>query len=114
VFPRHTHVLPTRLQGVWTDDVIMTCKPCGQALQYTVMLVTARKRVIVPHRAADRSRARWAEATTPQDGATLYYDLTGRSYAVDRSPRKTDETGHTMCRPRHHYPVSIFNVLASV
>jgi hypothetical protein len=69
----------------------------------------------VPHHTPDRSRARWAEATTRHDGATLGYDPTGWSYAVDRSPRvKTDGTGHVICRPHHHYSVPAFNALASV
>jgi hypothetical protein len=50
------------LQDVWAGAVIMTCKSCGHALQYCAT---------VHHRATDRSRARWAQATTRQDGATL-------------------------------------------
>jgi hypothetical protein len=43
---------------------------------------------------------------TRQDGAMLGYDPTGRSYAANRTPRgKTDEMGHAMRRPCHHYPV---------
>jgi hypothetical protein len=34
VFLRHAHALPMHLQDVWADDVIMTCKSCGQALQH--------------------------------------------------------------------------------
>jgi hypothetical protein len=69
----------------------------------------------VSHRAADRSWARWPEATTRQDEATIGYDTTGWSYVVDRSPRvKTDRMGHAMCRSCHHYPVPTFNALASV
>jgi hypothetical protein len=34
VFPRHAYTLPMRLQDVWADSVIMTCKPCGQALEH--------------------------------------------------------------------------------
>jgi hypothetical protein len=70
---------------------------------------------IVPHRVADRSQARWVEATTRQDGAMLGYDPTGWGYATDHAPRgKTDRTGYTMRRPRHHCPVPAFNALASV
>jgi hypothetical protein len=32
MFPRHTRVLPRRLQDMRVDDIIMTYKPCGQAL----------------------------------------------------------------------------------
>jgi hypothetical protein len=88
------------------DDVIITCKPCRQALQH---------HATVHCHAADRSRARWAEATTQQDRAMLAYDPTGWVYATDRAPRgKTNGTGHDMCRPRHHYHVPVFNALASV
>jgi hypothetical protein len=85
-------------------------------LQCITTLLTARKRgATVPHRAADRSPARWAEATTRQDGAMLVYDLTGWSYAAGRSPRdKTDGTRDAMRCLRHHYPVPAFNALASV
>jgi hypothetical protein len=69
----------------------------------------------VPHCAADRSREWWEEDTTRQDGATLGYDPTGRSYIADRSRHvKTDGTGHAMRRPRHHYHVPTFNALATV
>jgi hypothetical protein len=47
----------------------------------TVMLTAHRCGATVPHCAADRSLARWAEATTQQDGATLGHDLTGWGYA---------------------------------
>jgi hypothetical protein len=79
------------------------------------LLIARRHGATVSPRVADRLRERWAEATTQQDGATLGYDPTGRSYAADRSPRgKTDGMGHVMRRPRHHYPVPAFNVLAFV
>jgi hypothetical protein len=69
----------------------------------------------VPHHAADSSRARWVEAMTRQDGATLGYDLTGRSYATHLLPRrKTDGMGYTMRHLRHHYPRPAFNALAFV
>jgi hypothetical protein len=62
VFPRYARVLLRRLQDVRVDGVIITRKSCAHALQH---------RAIVHHQAADRSRARWAKATTRQDGATL-------------------------------------------
>jgi RNase P subunit RPR2 len=34
VFLRHASVLPRRMQDVRADDIIMTCKPCGQELQH--------------------------------------------------------------------------------
>jgi hypothetical protein len=49
------------------------------------------------------------------DGAMLGYDPTGRNYATDHSPRgKTDETGHAMHYPHHHYHVMTFSALATV
>jgi hypothetical protein len=33
MFPRHAPALPRGLQDVRANDVIMTCKPCGQTLQ---------------------------------------------------------------------------------
>jgi hypothetical protein len=53
VFPRDAHVLLRRLQDMWTDNVIMTGKSCGYALQFTTVLITAHRRsAIVLHRAA--------------------------------------------------------------
>jgi RNase P subunit RPR2 len=34
MFSRHARMLPKHLQDMRADVVIMTCKPCGQALQY--------------------------------------------------------------------------------
>jgi hypothetical protein len=103
---RHTRMLPRHLQDVQADGIIMSCKPCRQALQH---------HATVHHHSADHSRARWAEATTQQDGAMLGYDPIGRSYATDHTSRgKTDRTGRATRRPHHHYPVLTFNALASV
>jgi hypothetical protein len=48
VFPRHTRALSMPLQDMRVDGVIMTCKPCGHALQH---------RATVPHHTADRSQS---------------------------------------------------------
>jgi hypothetical protein len=62
VFLRHACTLLRHLQDARADNIIMTCKPCGHALQYHA---TVQRRTI------DYSRARLAEAMTRQDGATL-------------------------------------------
>jgi hypothetical protein len=113
VFSRHARTLPMRLQDVPTDDVIMTYKPCKQALQrHTTLHLHAT--ATVPHRAADRSRARWAKDMTRQNRATLSYNPTGRGYAIDRSLRgKIDGAGHAMRCLRHHHLVPAFNALTS-
>jgi hypothetical protein len=38
VFPRHSHALPRRLQDVRVDGVIVTYKPCRQALQHCAIV----------------------------------------------------------------------------
>jgi hypothetical protein len=55
VFRRYVRTLPRRLQDVQRDCVIMTCKPCGHALQH---------HTTVHHHAANRSQA-WCYSTTP-------------------------------------------------
>jgi hypothetical protein len=88
----------------------------SNTLQCTVTLLIAHMRgATVPHRAADCSWARWAEATIRQDEATLGFDPIGLSYAIDHSPiRRTKGTGHVIRRMHHHYPVLAFNALAIV
>jgi hypothetical protein len=77
----HVTEAPTR-RGA--DGVIMTYKPCGQALQH---------RAIVHHRAADRSQT-WRCSTTlrscPLAGTVgRGYDSTGQGYARLR-PNRTE------------------------
>jgi RNase P subunit RPR2 len=62
VFLRHACTLLRHLQDARADDIIITCKPCGHALQY---------HATVQRHTTDCSRARLAEAMTRQDGATL-------------------------------------------
>jgi hypothetical protein len=54
VFPRHTHVLPRRMQDVQVDDVIMTYKTCGHALQHRA---TVLRRVVHRSQAGHYSTA---------------------------------------------------------
>jgi hypothetical protein len=55
VFLRHACTLLRHLQDAQVDNIIMTCKPCGHALQY---------HATVQRRTTDYSRARLAEAMT--------------------------------------------------
>jgi hypothetical protein len=76
VFPRHARALPRRMQDVWANGVIMTCKPCGQALQH---------HAIVHRGATDRSQV-WRYSTTPCNKLLVGtvgrgYDPIGRGYA---------------------------------
>jgi hypothetical protein len=65
MFPKQAHILPSHLQDVRADDIIITCKPYRHTLQCTTALLAAhRSGAIVPHHTTDRSWALWAEAMT--------------------------------------------------
>jgi hypothetical protein len=73
----------------------------------------------VLHCTADRSQAGCYSAALwdwPLTGVVgRSYDMTGRGYAIDRSPRvKTNRIGGTVRCPNYHQDTLAFNTLATV